>query len=440
MSDGAVDAARDVFSEVAASDFAVGILIERFIENLSLFFSSGDISLLLGAVIVLLPLAGFIYAVYALIKYLGIITIFKDQQHHKFAGMFAIGIALVAAFFGPAFNIFVGFLTGSWLSLILLIFGVAAIIIFVNRLRGSSNSAVGDLNQSRTHRREASAGDLKAKSLERQAKHDTGLHKKTLNNEKQLVKSAREQLGFKTSWFGKSGGALRLTGNIFDDLKEIEKLLTKLDGISDSPDGERLKQQLSSQVQTATVHLREQYARFSQINAILQKEKSLEVNTLKIDDDEKAVVQQLKNRLNQSLKSQHGSARKTTTAINNHLKHNLYRLEQLVQEVFSLDKRKKQLIDNAAVLDRDAINSIQRSLQDLTAVLSDLSSGNVSQARVHISEVMQLERRILAEEQKINLLLVEWSNFANKEANIDSKIQSLERSIIADFEKSQKSS
>lgn len=116
------------------------------------------------------PLIGLIVVVFGLTYFIAVTTIFKDEAHHKYARMIAIGIAILGLAQQSVYNAIL-----SWSTIFLIVAFVTAVIfmfiIFLNHTRKNHYDTAKAM-------REAHASDLVAKKSLYKIKHDVAMDKK----------------------------------------------------------------------------------------------------------------------------------------------------------------------------------------------------------------------------------------------------------------------
>jgi len=98
------------------------------------------------------PGIGVFLIIYALMMFVSKITLFREPEHHKYAHMVGIGIALIGITNDSIYTFLVDFLAGSFLQLFLILFVVFGLMISLNYLKkhlhiareGNANAAAKD--------------------------------------------------------------------------------------------------------------------------------------------------------------------------------------------------------------------------------------------------------------------------------------------------------
>ena len=156
------------------------------------------------------PLIGLIAVVYGLTYFIAVTTLFKDEDHHKYARTIAIGIAILGVAQGSVYNALL-----SWSSIFLIATFIVAVIfmfmIFLNHSKKNHYSVAKDM-------REAHAADLTAKKDLYKIKHDVALDKKYYDRVMHDLDSLNQDLTDLTS----------LAGSEKSQVNEIARLLQQL--------------------------------------------------------------------------------------------------------------------------------------------------------------------------------------------------------------------
>ena len=143
------------------------------------FIFTGNIPGFFEEILKAVPLIGIFLLIYAVAHYAAVITIFRKEEHKKFANIFAIGLAIVGIMSPPVFDIIRNLLGNSLLTILFMLIFIFMIIIFFKRLKTNSIESSTDNYKAKSKLLAAEKefnkiehGLLKDKKLEQQDIHE----------------------------------------------------------------------------------------------------------------------------------------------------------------------------------------------------------------------------------------------------------------------------
>lgn len=372
------------------------------------FIKTGDFSYLLNAVFVIAPVIGFFLAIYGLIYFLGVITIFKDQEHHRFARMFAIGVSLAALTVGSTFRLFLSWIAGSLITFVIIIIVIFIIIILVKRLTASSYAASAD-KQKAAANYYASAKDGKSAYADMQKEFSEFKREdKLLRREDKNMKNVSNNISGSFLREGAYKGEL----NVLERLEQLSHDLGKLNSLSDDGAAGKNKNQLMKELSGIAGGLSVDYQKHKDIDNILEATKNLEVKELQFEADETKINKMLENHLRDLLKKE-GHGRKHQRAKSFIKEDN--EMKQYIDLLLEQSKKKKDVFDKLKDLNDQAGKDAKDAYTPLQSVMTAFKQNDVHQAQTAVQNAIGKIKQLIQLDKQIEDLIHLWKNIESKE-------------------------
>ena len=212
-----------------------------FKGKINLFFASlaGGLIMVVGVFLIIL----------ALMMVISRLTLFRKEEHQKFAWYFSVGFALIGSFTAPVFALVSGFLGGTFLEIIIILFFIYAVIAIVYKLRSATSSAAAESNQARTSRYDSRKDRIIAKKGSMKEQHDADLEKRLEGREKRATNSVLNTLDKVTNF-----------SSWRDAIAELERLLGRYAQVRGTAAAGELKQALLSKASALTGKIKKEFA------------------------------------------------------------------------------------------------------------------------------------------------------------------------------------
>lgn len=344
---------------------------------------------------------GVFLVIYGLMMFISKITIFKSEEHHKYAHMFGIGIALIAISNNKVYDLLVGTVAQTFLQIILIMVVVFGIIILLNYLN--------------KHRHEASAGAITAKSTAVSAKgeyHAAMSEKNKLKNESQAQKrlNLREKRGMANTVFTTT--KLRMSRNNADALlKTMENEISRISSLQSAHEPtDNLRKSIFDKLNAFVAHLHKDNKHLKKLQKLISDLNSTNIKGLIEDKDE----QKVEKSFQAHIRSLSGEKTINDDAIQAHF-----------ISAISLEKKKQQLLSAAKADIKDA----ERTTGDLesgkSALSAALSSGDIAAISSALSTIRERFARIKRDEDLLYQHILAISRLSDEIDNHHFKEQQL---------------
>lgn len=346
---------------------------------------------------------GVFLIIYALMMFVSQVTIFRSDEHKKYAHMFGIGVSLIAVGIPQIYAFLVGFLAGTFLQLILILFVVFAIIILLNVLNkhrhqakeGATSAAIKSVEKSGEFAKvnnETRAG-RRLMRRERRARGDTS------NSIKELSKVAHDHMNL---------------------IKVMEDQLANAATLQSKGESTRaVRQGILDRMSSFVASLHREHKSLKTLNTEIKQLESITFREFKLDKIEKNDYGDLIS----SIKSKAGMMGPLTSIQERKIQEYGFKALQLDKEKISILKQMEALI-----LDATSNESQTESLQQ--RLTGALESGNISEAsaalgsiKVHLQKIEDDDRKLRADINRVKSLIVEIRDFHNAETALINEIK-----------------
>lgn len=378
--------------------------LQSFIEAFEYAFH-GSWESAIDALFWSIPLFALIVIVYGLVYYVAAISIFKEPDHHKYARMIAIGIALIGLVQQKVYN----FILGVSTAFVIVMFFIVIIFMLIMSLRHmrTQNAVAG--KDYYTNKEQ----ELKAKKKLTELKHDMRMDKA---ENKHVWNNLR-------SLEGDLHSMDRLSGSILRQIDQLLQLLRKAYAAKTKGDDSKLHgyvKSLTNGIHSLSATMKDRRRYEHHVQDLLDRIKE-EISRWKHEErDELSAERALQREME---KIADGAKRSEARKIINddaHIRELLNEMHRYLQELGSLNHRMNSL--NVKVADTKA----KHELHNVQAVQSEISAYNFSEANTKLTN---LRHAVVQDEEIIKELEVLDVDVKHVLKNISTVEQSMARYV-----------
>lgn len=310
------------------------------------------------------PGVGVFLIIFALMKFVSEITIFKSEEHKKYANMFGIGIALIAVMNTRVYTILVNLVGGSFVILLLILFVVFGFIIAFNKIRTHASEGKTDLNNALANEHESSALESKARNEKRATNRLSRRERVSRRNSKKVTKRLRKS----------SNDSMKLIDQMLLEITNIEDLQSKGESTKS------LRQGVASKISSFTSDLSHELKNVNELRNSIKRLEKYDYMGLNLDFKGS---NQFKTAFNHLQTTHEGIEGKYD------VKKHQDKIKNYLNRAIQLEQRKREFENNM----EGKISDLESKIHDVEPHKSNfihaLDSGRISEAKSHLLKIKE---------------------------------------------------
>lgn len=357
---------------------------------------------------------------YGLMLFVGRISIFRSEEHKKYAQFFAVGIAIIGTISGPIFNLITQLLSGTFLLIILILFIIYAIMIFVKHLRTAHAKSSTDLRTEMTNFHRAEAEMEAARRDEKKVEHDNRLSDKMEKREEDALDDVDNDL--KKDWAVK--------GKVQDMFTKYREWLHQLMALDPNSEPARsIRQRLLAQSAAFTGLLKKEELDASEIKHIIERLEVLVNEEGKIELDERRYLDHINDQIHQSYKDLPAKDQKDVDIDKRILEVEglIIRIQQAHQK---LHDREKELLRRAELIDGQELTDVRHLEAEMVTLTEALHDGDSRAALNALNSMESMHSKITKEETEIKYIVDEFKKIERQVNTLTNREKKLIREAL----------
>ncbi len=347
-----------------------------------------------------------------LMKFVLEISIFRNQEHKKYATWMAVGIALIGIMNDHLFTFIYKIFAGSLPLILLILLVVFAIIIFINRLRKEHYSASSEMHQAHTEA-------LSARKDLSKEDHDLRLQEKMENREFGAIQNAEHIVDEE----------LAQVRNLHEMIEKLRALLGQLAQVTNQAQAQQLRATLLRGAQALPNLVAQDYTDEEKLDKSLQKLQTDLYAELRTDGNENLEIHHLHEHLAQQLSDESHlniEASKEKVMSNE----GEAKLQQFLLQIQQLDQQRKKLASELDTIDRNELGQTKQLQNAVAQLINTLNEGNVNQALTELATLEQLIGTESAESRKLRELFAQEQGIAQQKKQLDATMEQYVHQLV----------